>query len=414
MKLDARTLFLLVVVALGVGVVAYRMGAEQGGGPAPQATAPAPQPAPAPAAVPPAPAPESAAAAHARAGVELPADNGRFTRFRTGNRNVKALLVDDGVVWVGTSGGVVRYDPRTEDTRFFDVRSGLLSNGIFYLGKLQGRLAVGTYGGGLSLLYDAETGSWDNYNIQHGLADAFVYDVLEASNGDIWIATWSGANRVRGGRLDDRAAWDTFTVKNTQGGLPNDWVYGLDEGPDGSIWLATEGGLARFKDGAWQHWTHDDGLGAPYEKVKEQNPFQTDPAQVSAHHARQKQEQGLTRVSGAYNPNYVISMVVTPDGAVWCGTWGGGLARLKDGQWTNFTMDEGLPGNHIFMLHVDRRGRLWVGTNNGLTRYEDGRFTPAITQRDGLVTSNVFSMADGEDGFYWIGTFGGVTRMKME
>ena len=67
-------------------------------------------------------------------------------------------------------------------------------------------------------LYDAATDKWENFNIPNGLADAFVYDVLKASNGDVWIATWSGANRIRGGDLKDRSKWDVFTVENTKGG----------------------------------------------------------------------------------------------------------------------------------------------------------------------------------------------------
>ncbi len=139
----------------------------------------------------------------------------RFAHYRIGNRNVKSMLADEGLVWVGTSGGVIRYDIAAEDYQLFDVRSGLLSNGIFHLSKLGDRLAVGTYGGGLSLL-DKTDNSWQHYNIQHGLGDAFVYDMLEMDNGDVWIATWSGANRIRGGKLDDLDAWDIFTVENTQ------------------------------------------------------------------------------------------------------------------------------------------------------------------------------------------------------
>jgi hypothetical protein len=52
---------------------------------------------------------------------------------------------------VGTSGGVVRYDTKNDSFKFFDTKDGLLSNGMFYVGKIKGRIAVGTYGGGLSL-----------------------------------------------------------------------------------------------------------------------------------------------------------------------------------------------------------------------------------------------------------------------
>jgi len=213
---------------------------------------------------------------------------------------------------------------------------------------------VGTYGGGLSV-YDPERDAWTNYNIPQGLADQFVYDTQLDDRGDLWIATWSGANRVRGARLDDAAAWETFDVANTQGGLPNDWVYGVEKGPDGAIWFATEGGVARYRDGQWRHWTHEDGVGAPFEAVKDAIQFKSDPGAASRHHAQQKREQGLERVDVAYNPNYIVSLAVAADGTVWAGTWGGGLARYDGRRWTNYTTHDGLPANHVFMLYIDPR-----------------------------------------------------------
>jgi ligand-binding sensor domain-containing protein len=333
-----------------------------------------------------------------------------FTHFRVGNRNIKAMLADGRIMWVGTSGGVIRYDTDSDEYKVFDVRSGLLSNGVFHLSKLGGRLAVGTYGGGLSLL-EPDSGKWTNYNIQHGLGDAFVYDMLRLSSGDIWIATWSGANRVRGGKLDELAAWDLFTVENTGGGLPNDWVYGLFEGRNGEIWLATEGGLARFKDETWSHWAHAEGLGAPYEQVKSQIQFTRDPAKESNHHARQKQEQGLGQVDVAYNPNYIVALYVDEQGVVWAGTWGGGLARFDGQSFRNYTMSDGLPANHVFMLESDGNGGMWVGTSKGLSRF-DGKSFRNFGTADGLYADNVFSMAADASGTMWVGSYGGVARIK--
>lgn len=335
--------------------------------------------------------------------------NAKFTHFRVGNRNVKSILSDGDRMWVGTSGGVIRYDLKSDQFKLYNNQNGLLSNGVFFVGKLQGKIAVGTYGGGLSLL-DPATEQWTNYNVPQGLADAFVYEVMEARNGDVWIATWSGANRIRGGQLDDAGAWDTFTVENTNGGLPNDWVYGLDEGADGTIWLGTEGGLARFRDGAWQNWQHADGLGADYALVKEEIQFKNDPGKASSHHARQKTEQGLDNVDVAYNPNYIISMEVDRNGIVWCGTWGGGLARFDGKEWKNYTMKDGLPANHIFMLREDGAGQLWVGTSGGLLAFSSDGSHRTYTNNDGLYSNNVFSMAESVDGSRWIGSYGGVAR----
>ena len=393
-------------VALAIVMVAaYQMGRQQPVSPAAlAATEPTAEPLPA-----------STVSLFPDAAETAPADAPppRFSHFRVGNRNVKSLYAGDRYVWVGTSGGVIRYDTSRDDYELFNnTNSSLLSNGIFHISELQGRMAIGTYGGGLSLL-DPQTNQWQNFNIPQGLADQFVYDVLTASNGDVWIATWSGANRVHGGELDNPDAWETFTVENTAGGLPNPWVYGVAEGADGEIWLATEAGLARYDGGEWTNWRHEDGLGAPFELVRDAIQFKNDPARASQHHAQQKSEQGLGDVDVAYNPNYVISLAVQSDGVVWCGTWGGGLARFDGQQWRNYTTADGLPANHIFMLHVDESDRLWIGTNQGLAYFRDeGEGFVVRTVADGLYADNVFSIANGADGSVWIGSFGGVARLE--
>ncbi len=335
----------------------------------------------------------------------------KFVHFRVGNKNVKSLFIDQGVVWVGTSSGVVRYNTKDDSFKLFDTKDGLLSNGMFYVGRVTGKIAVGTYGGGLSLL-DEKTGQWKTYNIPEGLGDAFVYGVITAKNGDIWIATWSGVNRVRGGHLDDRSKWDLYTVENTKGGLPNDWVYGLVEGRNGEIWLATEGGMARFANNRWENWNHARGLGASYDRVKKDIAFKTDPSKQSVHHAKQKEEMGLGDVDVAYNPNYVVALATDANGQVWAGTWGGGLSRYDGKRWQSYTTAEGLPGNHVFSLHRDLDGKLWVGTNNGLTWWQNGKFAKALTVADGLFANNVFAMSSSPDGALWVGSYGGVAHLR--
>ena len=396
---------LILILIVGALVGAFLLGKQQSG------DAPVTEPAPAPAsdmAHPPvntAPArPDSQGA------VDAPDPDAHFTHFRVGQRNVKRILADGNIMWVTTSGGVIRYDVAEEAYRLYDNRTGLLANGIFHLSKLGGRLVAGTYGGGMSILNeDGET--WKTYNIPDGLGDGFIYDVLKMDNGDVWIATWSGVNRVRGGNLDDRDAWDLFTVANTNGGLPNDWVYALQPGQDGAGWLATEGGLSHFKDGQWTNWGHADGLGAPYELVKDSIEFKNDPANFSEHHARQKEEMALQNVDIAYNPNYIVALQADRrDGSVWAGTWGGGLSHFDGETWTVYTTADGLPGNHVFMLHQDPDGEMWVGTNNGLAHITADGFT-RYTTSDGLFSNRVFAMATADDGSRWVGSFGGVARI---
>lgn len=419
MKLDHKG-WAIIIVLLGVVVaVSYSVGRQQSaalstaqnidaGVLKPGTELPSNHPPLSVAALPPPPPPLSGVA------VPVAENNGlsKFTHFRVGNRNVKGLFIDGNYAWMGTSGGVIRYDINNDSHTTFDNKTdGLLSNGIFHVSKIEGKIYAGTYGGGLSV-YNPATEEWKNYNIPEGLADQFVYDVHKARNGDLWIATWSGVNRIKGGNLDDPASWSMFDVENTQSGLPNRWVYAIEEGHDGSMWFATEEGLARYYKGQWQNWKHSDGLGAEYEQVKEAIKATSDPAKVSSHHARNKQEQGLDDVKVAYNPNYIISLKVDANGVVWAGTWGAGLARFDGRQWKNYTTADGLPANHIFMLYIDPDDQLWIGTNHGLAKMKaDGSGFDVLTTADGLFANNVFSMAHAADGTMWIGSFGGVARI---
>src|SRR5512143_3701433 len=120
---------------------------------------------------------------------------------------------------------------------------------------------------------------------------------------------------------------------------------------------------------------------------------------------------GLSDITVAYNPNYIVALAVDRDGVVWAGTWGGGLSRFDGKTWKTWTTAEGLPGNHVSMLHVDKSGALWVGTNNGLAQMKDGKF-PVLTVTDGLFANTVFSMASTAADGIWVGSFGGVAHLR--
>ncbi len=120
---------------------------------------------------------------------------------------------------------------------------------------------------------------------------------------------------------------------------------------------------------------------------------------------------GLQGVDVAFNPNYIVAIEVDRAGVVWVGTWGGGLGRYDGKQWKNYTTVEGLPGNHVFMLHIDPQGRLWAGTNNGLARM-NGEHFEVLRTSDGLFTDNVFAMTTSANGSLWVGGYGGVAHIR--
>ena len=331
-----------------------------------------------------------------------------FTRFRVGNNSVTALYADGPVVWLGTSAGMVRYETLTREFKTFDGRDGLRSNGILSVGKLQGKIVVGTYGGGLSLL-NQDTQQWEHFNTAEGLADSFVYDVIEASSGDVWIATGAGANRVRGAALNDRAKWDLFTIANTAGGLPHDRVQRIVEGKDGSLWFATRGGVAKFSNGKWENWTHARGLGAPRQGA---SVGAGDSARATAPAKEPSQEARGAGGATPFSPNHIAALAVGKDGKVWAGTLGAGLARFDGKAWKNYTVADGLPNNQISTLMFDAKGQLWIGTKDGLAVFNDGKFQ-IMTIAHGLLATNVSSVTTATDGSVWVGGFGGVAQLRQ-
>jgi ligand-binding sensor domain-containing protein len=308
-----------------------------------------------------------------------------FTHFRVGDRNVRRILVDGDRVWVGTSGGLIRYSPATDAYRLYDQRSGLRSNVVVFVGRLGASIAVGTLGGGLSLL-DPASGNWEHFGTAEGLGDTSVHDLLRTSNGDVWVATRAGVSRVAGGALRNRESWAHFTVASTGGGLPSDRVYALAEGRDGDVWMATEAGVAAHRDGRWRQWD----LGAA-------KPDAARPA--SAGHDRER----------APGRNLAVAIASDRTGVVWVGTLGGGLLRFDGAGWRRYAAAEGLPGDNVLMLHRDAKNRLWVGTDNGLARLHDGQFS-VMTTREGLFSNAVFAMASAPEAL-WIGSYGAVARI---
>ena len=147
MKFDAKGLALVVIIMGIAVVVAYNMGAKQSATqPTAGATAQSQPDHPATAtATAQQGATQNMLPANGATSPNHPAGGAHYTHFRVGNRNVKAMMVDSGYVWVGTSGGAIRYDLKADDYKLYDVNNGsLISNGVFSINKLRGKVFVGS------------------------------------------------------------------------------------------------------------------------------------------------------------------------------------------------------------------------------------------------------------------------------
>ncbi len=329
--------------------------------------------------------------------------------FSLNTRNIKVLTLQGKYLWMGTSNGVIRYDTTTANGyEIYDNQNALLSNGIFAIVMDKaGKPWVGTYAGGLSHFDGKE---WLNINTPQGLCDSFVYDV-EFQGDTLWIATWSGVNRVQGD-LFSRKSWQAFTHENTKGGLIDDWVYAIELGKDGRVWFGTESGVSMFDGTQWQKWNHANGLGAELDLVKKDNADTMSGFQ-GEHHATQAAD--LPNVeSNDYRPNYVVSMLMDQKQRLWIGTWGGGLSVLDAAthKFRNFTVRDGLPGNFILSLKEGPYGDLWIGSNGGLSRF-DGQTFLNFADINGLGGNFIFSIEFTPDHSLWTGSHQTMNRFRF-
>lgn len=309
---------------------------------------------------------------------------------------VRALTVEPRTqaLWVGTSAGVHEVDLASGKLRnTFTRKEGLANEYVFAVGlDRQGHKWFGTNAGGVSRYKD---GQWKTFFPMHGLADYWIYSFAQQKSGDFWIGTWAGVNKI-----DAKTGKFSTYVKE----LINEWVYGISVDGQDRVWFGTEGGVSLFDGRRWQSWTHADGLGAPN---SDNLPHSTNTGLGT----RSRHDLSVsTEGPATYNPNYVFAIHAAPDGTVWAGTWGGGVAQFDGKRWRNLTTRDGLAGNIVYSIAQSPDGTLWFGTSNGVSRW-DGKAFRNWGMAEGLLERNVYALAVAPDGDLWAGTRKGVARI---
>lgn len=69
----------------------------------------------------------------------------------------------------------------------------------------------------------------------------------------------------------------------------------------------------------------------------------------------------------------------------------------------NYTVQEGLPGNHLNSIYQDKIGRLWIGTMSGACRFDGKTFT-RFDQGNVLFNNPVKTILEDRSGNIWLGT----------
>lgn len=153
---------------------------------------------------------------------------------------------DPDVLWMGTENlGLHRFHPPSGTTRVYrhrdGDRQGLSHDTISALRfDADGRLWVGTYGGGLNRL-DAATGTVALFDETNGLPNPIIYGILQDEAGRLWVGTNKGIVW-----FDPRHP--TFVNLDVRDGLPtNEFnVNAHLEGSGGTLYFGSIAGLIAF------------------------------------------------------------------------------------------------------------------------------------------------------------------------
>jgi streptogramin lyase len=94
------------------------------------------------------------------------------------------------------------------------------------------------------------------------------------------------------------------------------------------------------------------------------------------------------------------SLRVDSQGKIW-GTTSKGVYCYTGEEWVIYTTSDGLPDNRIFQLAISSEGVIWVTTYSGAARFENGRWSPIFKDNAPLMAN---ALAIAPDGAVWFGS----------
>ncbi|SNT10382.1 Two component regulator propeller [Granulicella rosea] len=177
---------------------------------------------------------------------------------------------------------------------------------------------VGTAGNGVFRLdsegHTTQYASWARLKI----AGNFPRGIAEGVNGDIWVASGFGLNRITAAGINQ------FDSLN---GLPNRNVRTLHRDRNGCMWVGTDGGPAVYCGG---HFVEN-------------------------------------RATQSLRGEEIWAMTEDANGTMWLGTRNHGIYAYREPELHHFSISDGLLSNFTCGLVADRNGTLWISSPEGLS-----------------------------------------------
>lgn len=303
----------------------------------------------------------------------------------------------DGYLWVGTFGGLARFD----GLRF--VTFGVYNSDAFFNDLIKnlyqdhnGDLWVGIDYGGLIRF---RAGKFIRYTAREGLRSDFVVGAAEDSLGNFWVGGNGGLDRWENGK---------FIVDECGRKLGNQEVRSIHTGMSGRVWITTAGGVYVIKDEKLEQYPIPASVGRPGQigNVQEDTTghlwvFGPDFATRFTLADSSKDQTGAE----PFFRYGVSSFCQGGNGDFWFGTWQHGLFHWREGQGTNFDRINGITDSQIQAVYQDREQNVWVGTTaRGLyqVRPQTIEIHPVVGR---TIDPDTLTVIEDSSRRLWVGTY---------
>jgi ligand-binding sensor domain-containing protein len=279
--------------------------------------------------------------------------------------------------------------------------------------------AVG-YGGAVH--WDPETGGYEKYVVEDGLASNAVNAVDVAADGTVWLATMSGASSF------DGATWDTS--------LEGEYLLSVLAGSDGRVWLGgNDQAFVVGPDGATR-FDHVDGIYYGVMALAEA-PNGTMYAYTSGCDGEGCQHDtdypDIIRLDGGRWESVATQdfdgwtmrmqlqmgngdLMFDPAGVLWATELDDGLLTYDGTTWTEHDAHAaGMPADWFRTATIDASGTIWGAYRDVIVRFDGTAATGLTLPSDGSASVEISSLAiDPGTGRLWVATYDGLAGSGRE
>jgi diguanylate cyclase (GGDEF)-like protein len=336
-----------------------------------------------------------------------------------------------GFLWVGTMGGVARWDGYQFVTHRFTAAPGkpaMLADNLVQVlhSDSQGRLWVGTDAVGLIRLGRGGEALRHIGPGADGLSHGSVRALADDGQGGLWVGTDRGLDHVDG---RNRRVQRVPMGPDAANGLRGDNATALLRDRSGRLWVGTTAGLFMRDPGSEQFTLAalpqargrqpqaesllEDSAGRLWMGTNRDGVFVRDAAGGAWRPIveTQQDDEGRTLAS-----RRVMALLEAQPGEVWAGTLGQGVVAIdaQSGHTRRLRhrplLPSSLPDDHVRGMFRDRSVLVWVATYAGLARVDPRASAVLNVSPDRGVVDTTRSRADyasllaHSDGRVWMGT----------